>query len=247
VRCAQVAPLLLVIGGLALAGAGITIGGLVVAIVGIAVIATNELIGAPSRVIARVGGRILGPEEQPGLRNVVEGLCVANGLTVPELRILDDDAPNALVLARGKRGTVLFCTRALLVQLTRIQLEGVVAHELAHVKNGDARRAAHAMGACGAVALLSRSAPRFVLALGDPRRESLADLGASEMTRYPPGLRAALAVIARAGHGQVRTMDEIAYRLTAPLWCAPLDEESVTRVRSGVLDLELRVEALAEL
>jgi Zn-dependent protease with chaperone function len=131
--------------------------------------------------------------------------------------------------------------------LRRIELEGVIAHELAHLKNGDARRAAHAMAACGTLSLVSRSVPTAVLLLGDPRREVLADLGGSAMTRYPRGLGAALAAIAHAPSVRVGSLDERTFRLTARLWCAPLDGDRAHRVRSGVLDLGLRVEALGEL
>ena len=160
--------------GVVLVAMSSVIGGVALIVIGAAVLAVNESIGGPNRIVARIGGRTVAPGEQPGLRNIVEGLCVASGQSVPELRILDDDAPNAIVLCRRGGGTVLVCTAGLLRDLSRIELEGVVAHELAHVKNGDARRAAHAMAACGGLApLISAATPKAVLALGDPRREVL--------------------------------------------------------------------------
>jgi Zn-dependent protease with chaperone function len=244
---ARMTPLVVVIVGAVVAAVGLVVAGIVLAAIGAAVLAVNERVGGPNRVITRIGGRTLTSTEQPGLRNIVEGLCVASGQPVPELRLLEDDAPNALTLARRKAPSVLFCTTGLLRDMKRIELEGIVAHELAHLKNGDAHRAAHAMAACGTLALVTRVTPRLVLSLGDPRREVLADLAATAMTRYPPGLRAALATIANAPSIKVRSIDEITYRLTAPLWCAPLDDGEEHRVRMEVLDLELRVETLAEL
>jgi hypothetical protein len=244
---ARLAPLTIVVIGIVVAAIGAVAAGIVLVLLGSAVLVVNERIAGPTRVIARVGGRTLSPDDEPGLRNIVEGLCIASGQSVPELRLLDDEAPNALILGRRNGPTVLVCTTGLLDTLKRIELEGVIAHELAHLKNGDTQRATHAMAACGTLALISEAVPRFVRSLGDPRREVLADFAGSAMTRFPPGLGAALGVIASAPSYVVRALDQRAFRLTAPLWFAPLDGDRTPQERAGVLDLELRVEALAEL
>jgi heat shock protein HtpX len=243
---ARLAPLFVVVVGVVVAAVGVVAVGIVLVVIGGLIAIVNEWVGGAERVIARVGGRSLAAGDEPGLRNIVEGLCVASGQAVPEIRLLDDEAPNALLLGRRAGPAVLVCTTGLLTILKRIELEGVVAHELAHLKSGDTRRAAHAMAACGALALVSGAAPRAILWLGDPRREALADLAGSAMTRFPPGLRAALGAIARTPL-TIRAIDRTAVRLTAPLWCAPLGGDQARRTRPGVLDLELRVEALAEL
>ncbi len=243
---ASSAPYAVVLVGIVLLTIGVVVPGAVLCAFGIVVALVNVRVGGAERVIARIGGVVLDRGEEPGLRNLVEGLCVASGQSVPELRLLEDPAPNALLLSR-RGSAVLFCTTGLLELCGRIELEGILAHELSHLRSGDARRAERAMRALGACALVSRSTPRFVLSLGDPRREVLADFGASAMTRYPPGVLAGLAAIAGAPTVRVRSLDETAFRLTAPLWCAPLDDATAYRVRPGVLDLKLRIEALAEL
>jgi heat shock protein HtpX len=238
--------MLVLVGIIVIAVGAVPVGGAVAAI-GVLVLVGNEIVGRPAAVISRIGGRILSPGEQPGLRNIVEGLCVASGQSVPELRLLDEGAPNAIALYRRRGEAVLFCTAGLLVDLDRIELEGVIAHELAHIKNGDARRAANAMAACGTLALISRQTPIAVLVLGDPRREVLADLGASAITRYPRGLLSALSKIGSDPRATISSLGTTAYRLTAALWCAPLNSDQRQRVREGVFDLTLRVETLAEL
>jgi heat shock protein HtpX len=220
--------------------------GVVVVVIGLAVAAVNLRLGSPRRLADAIGGRVVGPGEEARLFNLVEGLCVANGLSVPELRILDDTAPNALVLGRGDTA-VLICTRGLLTRLDRIELEGLIAHELAHLKRGDTTDAAWATVAAGALSLWSDAAGRLVGRLTQPDREVHADLAAVSMTRYPPGLLEALEKLRQAGTVRPARLTPSTLRLTAALWCAPLAEAAPRRVTAGMLDLEMRIGELAEL
>ena len=92
---------------------------------------------APAVALHRVGAVPMGDEVDPRLSNITEGLCATFGLSMPALAVLDDDVPNACALGRDARRSVLVVTRGLLEMLDPIELEGVVAHELAHVKRGD--------------------------------------------------------------------------------------------------------------
>lgn len=123
----------------------------------------------------------------PRLYNLVEGLCVASGLPMPRLHLIDDGAPNALAVGRGPRHAALAVTSGLLDKLNRIELEGVLAHELSHVKNHDTRVSTLAVTLVGVVTF-GRLTP-FALSR---RRELVADLSGVSLTRYPPGLIAAL-------------------------------------------------------
>ena len=71
------------------------------------------------------------------LHNLVEGLCIASGLPKPRLYVIDDDAPNAFATGRNPSHAAIAVTTGLLDKMNRVELEGVLAHELSHVKNYD--------------------------------------------------------------------------------------------------------------
>ena len=164
------------------------------------------------------------------LHNLVEGLCIASGLPKPGVYVIDDPAPNAFATGRNPRHASIAVTTGLLEQMNRVELEGVVAHELSHIKNYDILISTLAVTMVGAVALLADLAIRMMWWNGGrvPRRgdhadrnnplgyiglalivvspviarvmqsaisrqrETLADVSACQMTRYPPGLISAL-------------------------------------------------------
>jgi heat shock protein HtpX len=170
-----------------------------------------------------------GPE-YARLHNVVEGLCIASGLPKPGVYIVHDSAPNAFATGRNPKHASIAVTTGLLEKMNRVELEGVVAHELSHIRNYDILVSTLAVTLVGAVALLSDIAIRtmwwnggrvrrdgdrgdsgnplaivgFILLILAPlaakamqaaisrQRETLADVSACQMTRYPPGLISAL-------------------------------------------------------
>jgi len=170
------------------------------------------------------------PQQYQRLHNLVEGLCIASGLPKPRVYIVDDPAPNAFATGRDPKHAAIAVTTGLLEKLNRVELEGVVAHELSHIRNYDILVSTLAVTLVGSVALLSNLAIRmmwwnggrsrregdrgdsgnvlallgFVLLIFAPliakamqaavsrKRETLADVSACQMTRYPPGLISAL-------------------------------------------------------
>ena len=198
-----------------------------------------------------------GPEYQR-YHNLVEGLCIAAGLPKPRLYVVDDPAPNAFATGRNPKHAALAVTTGLLEQMNRVELEGVIAHELSHVKNYDILVTTVAVTAVGAIALLSDLGLRFlwfgggsdrrdradsggfgiilvILALAllvlapfiallmqfavSRRRELLADASGVQLTRYPPGLIAALEKL-KNDHAVVHH----ATRATAQMWIeSPLE------------------------
>lgn len=170
------------------------------------------------------------PREYARLHNLVEGLCIASGLPKPGVYVVDDSAPNAFATGRNPKHASIAVTTGLLEKMNRVELEGVVAHELSHIRNYDILISTLAVTMVGAIALLSDIAIRtmwwnggrvrregdqgdrnnplalvgFVLLLLAPivakvmqaaisrQRETLADVSACQMTRYPPGLISAL-------------------------------------------------------
>src|SRR5205807_10285311 len=172
------------------------------------------------------------PVDYARFHNLVEGLCIAAGLPKPRLYIIDDQAPNAFATGRDPRHAAVAATTGLLQKMNRVELEGVLAHELSHIKNYDVLVSTLAVTMVGVIALLSDFSLRFlwwggprrsdrqrdggggpaaalaivgfVLLLLTPivarlmqfavsrRREALADVSGVSLTRYPPGLIAAL-------------------------------------------------------
>ena len=170
------------------------------------------------------------PEEYQRLHNLVEGLCIAGGLPKPGVYIIDDPAPNAFATGRNPNHAAIAVTTGLLEKLNRVELEGVVAHELSHIRNYDILVSTLAVVMVGAVALMADLAIRMmwwnggrvarrgdqpdgnnplayvgiVLLIVAPiiakimqstisrSRETLADVSACQLTRYPPGLISAL-------------------------------------------------------
>jgi Zn-dependent protease with chaperone function len=115
-------PLVLIVLGVATAFA-VTPVLAVVALLGVLLGLANFALARPSHLLGLLGGSESSAEEDPRLFNVLEGLCVENGLPIPRVLILDDDAANSLLLPGENEGLVLVCTRGLLDSLDRIELE----------------------------------------------------------------------------------------------------------------------------
>lgn len=151
---------------------------------------SKRLSGLPPReAVAR--GHISAAEEAR-FEDVTESLCALLGLSSPSLLVLVDDAPNAVSTGARPGLVTLAVTSGLLRRLERIEVEAVIAHELAHMKRGDtlsgglAAALRRRLGFAGAV---TRHLACYV---EGAERELEADLAAVQATRYPPGLVAAL-------------------------------------------------------
>ncbi|MCJ7439354.1 MAG: M48 family metallopeptidase [Acidimicrobiia bacterium] len=118
-----------------------------------------------------------GPEYQR-YHNLVEGLCIAAGLPKPRLYVIDDPAPNAFATGRNPKHSALAVTTGLLALMNRTELEGVVAHELSHVKNYDILASTVAVTAVGTIALLADLGLRFWIFGGRSSRRDSNDAGA---------------------------------------------------------------------
>lgn len=89
-------------------------------------------------VLAMSGARKIGKKDHPVLFNVVEEMCVASGNPkVPDIYIIDDDALNAFATGRDPQHAAVAVTSGLLKTLDRDELQGVIAHEISHVRNRD--------------------------------------------------------------------------------------------------------------
>jgi len=108
------------------------------------------------------------PTTYARLHNLIEGLCIAAGLPKPRVYVIDDPAPNAFATGRNPRHAAVAVTTGLLDKLNRVELEGVLAHELSHVKNYDILVSTLAVTLVGVVALLADFSLRFMW-WGGPR------------------------------------------------------------------------------
>lgn len=95
------------------------------------------------------------PVEFARLHNIVEGLCIAAGLPKPRIYVVDDVAPNAFATGRDPKHAAVAVTTGLLQKMNRIELEGVLAHELSHIKNYDILVSTLAVTMVGFIAIAS--------------------------------------------------------------------------------------------
>lgn len=107
-------------------------------------------------VLASVRARPATKEEDLQLTNILEGLMLASGLTVkPKLYVVDSMQPNAFATGRDPEHSIICVTKGLLEKLDYYELEGVIAHELSHIKNYDIRLSAVISVMVGFVIMLS--------------------------------------------------------------------------------------------
>jgi heat shock protein HtpX len=165
-------------------------------------------------VLGMLGARELPPAEAPAVHSTVERLAAAARVAKPRLYLLPDGHPRALVTGRGPRGSALVFSRGLLGALPPAELEGVIAHELAHVKSRDVLLQSVVVVIAAAFVELSRiggflaRALLFVLGpiaaaiehlLLSPKRELAADRVAAALCSSPHGLADALIRLEQAG------------------------------------------------
>lgn len=190
--------------------------GLLIALVIAGGIALASYWKSDAVALAMSHARPADPDRYARLHNLVEGLCIAAGLPKPRVYVVDDDAPNAFATGRDPKHAAIAVTTGLLDKLNRIELEGVLAHELSHVKNYDILVSTLAVTMVGLVALLSDWGLRFLWWGGPRHRDDQREGGA--------GPAAVMAVLG------------FAMLLLAPL-AAKLMQFAVSRRREALADV----------
>jgi heat shock protein HtpX len=149
------------------------VAGIVIAVVVASVLALVSYYQSDKIALAASNAKPADESEYRRYHNLVEGLCIAAGLPKPRLYVVDDPAPNAFATGRNPKHAALAVTTGLLDTMNRVELEGVVAHELSHVKNYDILVTTVAVLAVGVIALLADIGLRFAFWGGmDERRDS---------------------------------------------------------------------------
>ncbi len=106
-------------------------------------------------VLAMSGAKEIKREDHKELYNTVQNLTIAGGLPLPKIYIINDSSPNAFATGRDHKHAVIAVTTGLLDQLSKTELEGVMSHELSHIKNFDIRLMAVVAILVGFIALVS--------------------------------------------------------------------------------------------
>jgi heat shock protein HtpX len=129
--------------------------GLVIAVIVAAVMSVSSYFYGDRLVLASARAREVSPEEAPRLHNVVEGLAIAAGVPKPRVYIVPEEAPNAFATGRDPQHSSIAVTQGLLEMMNRVELEGVIGHEMSHVQDRDILVGTIVATLVGAAVLLS--------------------------------------------------------------------------------------------
>jgi heat shock protein HtpX len=127
--------------------------------------------GSDKLVLTMTGAKLITREDAPELFNVIEEVVIASGLPMPKVAIVEDTAPNAFATGRDPDHALIAFTTRILEVMDRDELQGVIAHELAHVANRDTLVSAVAATTAGAIAILSDFLMRMMFFGGGRDRE----------------------------------------------------------------------------
>jgi heat shock protein HtpX len=141
-------------------------------IAGAALYALFQYFAAGKLAVAATGAQQIEKRDNPRLYRTVENLSIAMGMPMPKVYIIDDPAPNAFATGRDPKHAIVAATSGLLDIMDDSELEGVMAHEMGHVKNYDIRVSMIAFGLVSAIGILSDIAMRMFFFGNDDREES---------------------------------------------------------------------------
>jgi heat shock protein HtpX len=145
--------------------------GIVPIAVGISLISVwGSYYGSDKLVLTMTGAKLIQESDNPKLFDLIQEVIIASGLPMPKVAIVIDDAPNAFATGRNPDHALIAFTTGILDVMDRDQLQGVIAHELAHVANRDTLVSAVAATTAGAIAIVSDVLARMMFFGG--RREN---------------------------------------------------------------------------
>ena len=142
---------------------GTSTAGIVPIAVGIALISVwGSYYGSDKLVLTMTGATLIQESDNPKLFDLVHEITIASGLPMPKVAIVVDSAPNAFATGRNPDHALIAFTTGILDAMDRDQLQGVIAHEMAHVANRDTLVSAVAATTAGAIAILSDMLTRMM-------------------------------------------------------------------------------------
>ena len=131
--------------------------------VGIALVSVwGSYYGSDKLVLTMTGAKLIQESDNPQLFNLIQEVIIASGLPMPKVAIVVDSAPNAFATGRNQEHALIAFTTGILEVMDRDQLQGVIAHEMAHVANRDTLVSAVAATTAGAIAILSDMLTRMM-------------------------------------------------------------------------------------
>ncbi len=163
----------LIVFGFAIGYAATGVGwfGIVIAVVIAVVMSLTSYFKGDKIALATSRARKVAHDDAPQLFNVVEEMAIASGNPMPDVYIIDDTAPNAFATGRNPEHSSIAVTQGLIDKMNREELQGVVAHEMSHVRNFDILFATLVGVMVGAIALMADFFLRFTF-FGGGRRSS---------------------------------------------------------------------------
>jgi len=151
---------------------GTSTAGIVPIAVGIALISVwGSYYGSDKLVVTMTGAKLIQESDNPKLFDLIQEVTIATGLPMPKVAIVIDTAPNAFATGRNPEHALIAFTTGILDAMDRDQLQGVIAHEMAHVANRDTLVSAVAATTAGAIAILSDMLTRMMFFGGRRDRE----------------------------------------------------------------------------
>lgn len=242
-------------------------------IIGALIYVAISYFASSKAVLAINGAHEIQKKDNPRLYRIVENLSITEGLPTPKVYVIEDKAPNAFATGRKPEKAIVAATTGLLQIMDDKELEGVMAHELGHVKNLDIRVSMVAFALVAIVSLLADVLLRMtifrdrdnnnqllailgiVAAILAPiaatmiqmaisrKREYLADATGALATRYPEGLANALGKIQAHGSVMQRQNSSTAHFFFAN----PLKKKSISNLFSTHPPIDERIKRLHEM
>jgi len=156
------------------------IGGLIIAFIVWGVMSLVGYYQGDNILLGMARARKISHDDHPRLYNIVEEMKIASGLEkVPDIYIIDDPAPNAFAVGRNPDKAAVAITTGLLQKLNRDELQGVIGHEIAHIKNRDVLLMAISSVLLGTIVILAWYATRFMFFGGMARSRRSSSSGGS--------------------------------------------------------------------
>lgn len=140
--------------------------------IGASVYALIQYFAASRQALSMSGARQIQKSDDPRLYRIVENLSITTGTPMPKVYIIDDPAPNAFATGRDPEHAIVAATTGLLEIMTDSELEGVMAHELGHVRNYDIRVTTIVFGLVVAVGFIADIALRLTFFGGGNRNNN---------------------------------------------------------------------------
>jgi len=172
------------------------VGAVVIAVIIGSVAALGSYFGGDKLVLTVSDAKEVDPTSAPQLMNVVQELAIAANIPMPKVYLIDDTAPNAFATGRDPKHASVAITSGLLQKLDREELQGVIGHELSHVRNFDIRFALIVGVLVGSIALLSDFFLRFTFWGGGRRSSSDSKGGANALQAVMFVVAIVLAILA---------------------------------------------------